>query len=316
MGKKDIYEKRLEDMPDVFADINNVANFRGVPLVKPESLMPGPAASLYVAEDGAVREQIRDVVKYCGSLGAVIMLLGIENQSDIDYDMVFRVMRYDGASYRMQKDAREKYPVITTVLYFGLKRWNVPRSIREAICKDIPEWSRVIEVVPDYRINVVEVAFLPEEVRRQFTSDFRIVAEYFHAVRTGTLEDFYQTPEARKELDHVEEMLDFMQVFGRDERYGAVKPELMMRKEKGEDVTMCILLDYAENKGVQRGIHEGIAQGITQGITQGIETGIRAVIEVSRELGQSYELTLEKVMEKFQLDSVQAGERMSKYWNV
>lgn len=314
MGEKDIQGKRLEDMPDVFADIVNVLNFHGVPLVNPDTLTAGPTASVYLSEDGNVREQIRDVVKYCGSLGAAIMLLGIENQSKIDYDMVFRVMRYDGASYQMQKDAREKYPVITTVLYFGTKKWDAPRSIHEAIAKDIPDWNRIIEVVPNYRINLVEVAFLPEEVREQFTSDFKIAAAYFHAVRTGTLEAFYHSPEAHMGLRHVAEMMDFLQSFSRDGRYAAAKPELAAMKEKGEDITMCILLDYAENKGVKRGLDEGIRQGIAQGITQGVESGIRALIEASREFGQPYDVTAEKVMEKFQLDSVQTSERMRKYW--
>ena len=39
--------------------------------------------------------------------------------------------------------------------------------------------------VPDYRMNLIEVAFLPKEVREQFTSDFHLVAEYFYAKRTG-----------------------------------------------------------------------------------------------------------------------------------
>lgn len=96
----------------------------------------------------------------------------------------------------------------------------------------------------------------------------------------------------------LEDMMDFLQSFSRDGRYAAAKPELAAMKEKGEDITMCILLDYAENKGVKRGLDEGI----------------RALIEASREFGQSYDVTAEKVMEKFQLDSVQTSERMRKYW--
>lgn len=148
MGEKDIQGKRLEDKQDVFADIVNVTDFHGVQLVLPDSLVAGPTVSLHTLDDGTQREQIRDVLKYCGNLGAFIMLLGIENQSAVDYDMVFRVMRYDGASYWMQRTAKEKYPVITTVLYFGMDKWNAPRSIHEAIMKDIPEWNRIIEVVP------------------------------------------------------------------------------------------------------------------------------------------------------------------------
>lgn len=81
-------------------------------------------------------------------------------------------------------------------------------------------------------------------------------------------------------------------------------------KEKGEGVTMCTLLDYAENKGVER----GISQGISQGIAQGMERGIQTLIETYEEFGQSYDVTVNKVMEKFQLDSQEAGERMQRYW--
>lgn len=306
MGTKDIQGKRLEDKPDVFADIVNVTAFHGVRLVKPDSLTAGPTVSLHTLDDGTQREQIRDVVKYSGSLGAFVMLLGIENQSSVDYDMVFRVMRYDGASYWMQRKAREKYPVITTVLYFGMEKWNAPRSIHEAIAKDIPEWNRVIELVPNYHINLIEVAFLPKEVREQFTSDFRIVTEYFHAVRTGTLDEFYNSLEAHTGFRHVEAMLDFLQAFSRDARYAEAKPELTAMKGKGEEVTMCVLLDYAENKGIRK--------GISQGISQGIETGIQSLIEASREFGQSYEATAEKVMTKFHLDFGEADGKMKKYW--
>ena len=66
------------------------------------------------------REQRRDISKYVKSLGSMIALYGIENQSSLDADMVFRVMGYDYASYRSQMDAgKERYPVITVVLYFG-----------------------------------------------------------------------------------------------------------------------------------------------------------------------------------------------------
>lgn len=95
-------------------------------------------------------------------------------------------------------------------------------------------------------------------------------------------------------------MLDFLQAFSRDNRYADAKTEFTAMNGKGEDVTMCVLLDYAENKG----------------ISQGIETGIRSLIEAYREIGQSYEATAGKVMEKFHLDQAAAGERMDRYWNA
>lgn len=68
--------------------------------------------------------------------------------------------------------------------------------------------------------------------------------------------------------------------------------------EKGESVTMCKMLDYAEEKGMKRGITQGI----------------QALIEASCEFGQTYEATLEKVMEKFELDPEEANKKMKQYF--
>ena len=103
LAEKDLLEKTLEEHNDVFADIVNALGFGGEELVSPESLKPGPTASIYEDPDGRKREQHRDVVKYCTQSGVVLALFGLENQSGEDYDMVFRMMSYDGAAYKQQK---------------------------------------------------------------------------------------------------------------------------------------------------------------------------------------------------------------------
>lgn len=298
MGDKDIQQKLLEDHNDVFADIVNVLGFFGEKIVREDALAPGPTASVYKAQGGKNREQIRDIAKYETKLGAVMMLLCLENQTDMDYDMVFRVLRYDGASYKMQEASREKYPVITWVLYFGLERWRAPKSIHESIIKDMPNWKKVIRVVPDYHINLIEVAFLPEEVRRQLTSDFRIVADYFHAVRNGTESEFYEGGEGRRSIRHVEAMMDFLQAFSKDSRYGDIKETFCGNVREGDEVSMCSMLDYAENKGIEKGI----------------EKGFQVLIEAGVEFGQTYDSTMKMVMEKFSVDAETAREKMGCYW--
>lgn len=108
MGEKDIQHKLLEDWNDVFADIVNVLGFEGRKLVSEDALLPGPTVSVYKAHDGQNREQLRDITKFDTNLDTVMMLLGLENQTDEDRDMVFRVMRYDGASYKAQENAPEE----------------------------------------------------------------------------------------------------------------------------------------------------------------------------------------------------------------
>lgn len=310
MGDKDIQEKLLEDCEDVFADIVNVLGFQGARIVTEESLVPGPTVSIYKAQDGRNREQLRDVTKFDTKLGAVMMLLGLENQTDVDYDMVFRVMRYDGASYKIQEDEAEKYPVITWVLYFGMKRWRAPKSIHEAIIKGFPNWKKMIRTVPNYHINLIEVAFLPKEIREQLTSDFRIIADYFYAVRTGTEREFYEGPEGKRRIRHVEAMMDFLQAFAQDSRYADMKETFCKNVRKEEDITMCSMLDYAENKGAQRGLE----QGLQEGLQEGLQKGIQALIEAGLAFGQTYDSTLNMVMEKYSMDAETAKEKMQLYW--
>ncbi len=310
MAEKDLLEKTLEEHNDVFADIVNALGFGGRMLVEPESLKPGPTASIYEDLGGQKREQHRDVVKYCTRSGVVLALFGLENQSGEDYDMVFRMMSYDGAAYKQQKGGRKKYPVISFVLYYGLEHWKAPQSLREAIVwpdektADASGWQRIIGLVPDYRINLVEVAFLPQAVRERFTSDFRIVAEYFHAKRTGTEAEFVAGPEGHRNIRHVKEMLDFFREFTGDERYLEMSREMERRSEKGESVMSCSMLDYAENKGIKKGIKKGIREGT------------RALIESCRELGQSYDSTLQRIMDKFSLSRSEAEARMRDYWQA
>lgn len=138
MGKKDTGEKRLEDYADVFADIVNVLAFHGERLLHEEDIIPGPTESIYDDETGVSRNQFRDVLKYDMRGQAIISVIGLENQSIVDSDMVLRVMKYNAASYQQQIDRKERYrrPVFTLVLYFGSKRWSGPKTVMEALKVD------------------------------------------------------------------------------------------------------------------------------------------------------------------------------------
>ena len=122
MGQKDISEKVLEDFDDVFADIVNVLLFDGQQIIYEEELSNAKDKSQYKADDSLIHEQERDVTKYWNKGKIRLALCGFENQMVIDKDMPFRVIGYDGASYRSQLlgEEKERYPVITLVLYFGI----------------------------------------------------------------------------------------------------------------------------------------------------------------------------------------------------
>ena len=77
-----------------------------------------------------------------------------------------------------------------------------------------------------------------------FQSDFGIIEDYFVKRRKG-----YKTIENYKQIKHVDEMLKFMRIFAEDERF----LKLNLEKKKKGAITMCTILDAAEERGVNRG---------------------------------------------------------------
>ena len=246
MGEKDIAEKILMDNNDVFADVVNGLVFDGKPIVEEINLSNMKDKSQYKIS-GKLHEQERDVAKVIECDGVKIMYVGIENQTDIDTDETIRVIGYDGTSYRGQLlgENEKKYPVVTLVLYFGERKWNRNKTLYETL--DISE--NIKPFVNDYKINVFEIAYMtPEEVEK-FTSDFKIVADYF--VQKRMKKDYKPI---NKVIKHVDELLKLMTVLTGDRRFEEQIKE--MHKEEGE-VRMCEVLDKIENRGVDRGIEIG-----------------------------------------------------------
>ena len=178
--------------------------------VGPGDLRDTRARTLYKT-DGKLREQERDVSKLWVSKGVVLSLIGIENQTEIDRDMALRVFGYEGADYRGQLsgDRRGLYPVITLVLYFGERRWTAPRSLYERI--EVPEELRPF--VNDLKLNVFEVAFLADEQVERFTSDFKIVADYFVQMRRDR--DYVPS---RQVVEHVDAVLKLLSALTQNNR--------------------------------------------------------------------------------------------------
>ncbi len=151
MGEKDITEKMLADYNDVFADIVNVLMFKGKRVLDEFALENIKDKSQFKINK-QIHEEERDIAKIIKGQNIRIALLGLEHQTDIDEDEVFRVIAYDGVSYKSEllNNRKERYPVITLVLYFGEKRWNKAKSLYEALdIKD--EWKPYVN---DYKINL------------------------------------------------------------------------------------------------------------------------------------------------------------------
>ena len=271
MGQKDITEKLLEDYNDVFADIINGLIFNGEQQILPESLENTQVHSQYKAEDGKVHELERDVAKYWKDKKVELAICGIENQSSVEKNMPFRIIGYDGASYRSQllEERKEILPVMTIVLYFGTNRhWYGKKNIKGLM--KIPE--ELNDYINDYEMKVFEIAWLTEAEINRFHSDFKIVANFFVQKRKNK----NYIPDDPTEIRHVDEVLKLLQVMTGDERY-----QMIFNRKKGVH-SMCDVAERLEKMGIEKGLKQGIGEGIKQGIEQGIELGKTAGIHAEK----------------------------------
>ena len=191
-------------------------------------LESGPTGSIYKSEQGQLKEQRRDVLKYYRETGGLLICsYGMENQSTIDEFMTIRVMGYDYTTYRaMVEQGKELSPVITIVLNFTDKRWNKATSLLEMF--DIPE--KLKQYVVDYKIKVFDVAFLEDDVIESFTSDFKLVAKFFKLKRLGKMDEIIHD---ETEIVHIEAVLDLLKVFSDDIHYEEIEDGLLERQAKG-----------------------------------------------------------------------------------
>ena len=329
MQEKDILEKTLESYNDVFADIVNVLVFNGDRVIKEDDLEDRATFSAYKAE-GRLRFQERDVSKYWLKSMVKLVLIGLENMTAVSRYMPLRVMGYDGAAYRDQipersrsakgrrrkKKAEKKggnyshlFPVITIVLYFGIRRWREKDRCLSGVLTFPEEYRSQLEKwFNDYHINVVEVAYLTTEQIAMFQSDFRVVAEYFVKSRTNPN---YEPEEF--EIKHVYELFDLLTVVSGDGRF---KEIAMLSKDnactqEGEEVvTMRSQFidniwkrarDEGEKIGEKRGERNGDHRATIRVLRRSIDNMLKKtnytrdeildILEVSSEERKQLELT-------------------------
>ena len=242
MGDKDISEKALEWLPDIFADIVNAYfAIHGIKrVVQPHELMDTKERSVYVSS-GDLRDQERDVVKLWTAGEAVICLMGFENQTEIDPYMTFRVFGYEGGDYRYQLTQKgARYPVITIVLYFGTEeRWTNNKTLYERL--NVPDDLK--SVVNDCRVNVFELAWLTEEQEVLFKSDFKHVVHYLRQVRIGKERNMLPDP-----LAHAPELLTLLKALAKNDSYDELIRQAKIKQERGETMTFPSLVEDAENR--------------------------------------------------------------------
>ena len=274
LGEKDILEKKLLMFNDVFADFVNGIMFDGKDIVKEDELVDLSGWSHYKGDDSKHRFQDRDVVKLWKKENVVISLIGIENQDIPDKNMVFRVLSYDGASYRTQlveEESRKRkknsgidgelqdiFPVITFVIYYGEEEWRHETTLHKRLNLD----SELKHYVSDYSINLIDLKKLSEDDINKFKKDFKLIADYMVKGSKHKAD--------RIDLNHPEEVSELILRLTGEELPFEVECE-----EGGKNMEKFFepMFERAEARGRAEGRAEGEARGRAEGRAEGKTEG-------------------------------------------
>ena len=250
MAEKDITEKLLTDIDEVFADIYNNLCFNGENIIKPDDLSNASVTTAFISND-VTRGLISDVSKIYKNSNLTLALLNIENQSAEDSDMPFRIIGYEGAKYNSQliSGSDERYVVATLVLNFNTKkRWSTPKSIKESLKNKYP--IELDEYINDYKINVIDVAFMDKEDIEKLNSDFKAVAKYYYLKRNN-IEDFEELGDCN--LKYPVQTFATMKALTGDSRFEIAYNDYVETHKDDKGVTMEKILDDLINKGISEG---------------------------------------------------------------
>ena len=207
MGAADTVTKAYMRENTIFADAFNYLIYGGRRVIDPNSLKELDTTEIALPfgddkTDEAV-QKYRDILKSAvikEDKDAAYVLLGIENQTDIHYAMPVRNLIYDALQYGKQvSDVSAKHrkesgnghnrgeylsgfykedrltPVITLVVHFGADAWDGPLSLHEMMNVDKPE---IMQMVPDYRIQLIDPARMKPEDLMKFETSLREVMGY------------------------------------------------------------------------------------------------------------------------------------------
>ena len=207
MGAADTVTKAYMRENTIFADAFNYLIYGGRQVIDPNSLKELDTTEIALPfgddkTDEAV-QKYRDILKSAvikEDKDAAYVLLGIENQTDIHYAMPVRNLIYDALQYGKQvSDVSAKHrkesgnghnwgeylsgfykedrltPVITLVVHFGADAWDGPLSLHEMMSVDKPE---IMQMVPDYRIQLIDPARMKPEDLMKFETSLREVMGY------------------------------------------------------------------------------------------------------------------------------------------
>ena len=284
---KDLALKALFNNKKYFADVFNNFIFKGNNIIDPDTLIDDNPELIFKNSNGEISNRDRDLLKKAtfkkdNKVG--YLLLGIENQTTVDKDMIFRIMQYDSLSYMRQLDiAKEKkdgkikaeiIQVLTLVIYYGKGNWTAPLDLYSRFNTD----AEFRELFPNYSYKVLNPNKLDDNEIDKYDKGLKCLFTYMkYQNDKQKLEEKITNNKEYEKIDNT--VVDCINILTDSNlRYDEGEEEINMckaikdmrdeAKQEGiqeEHDRMCKAIkdmrDEAKAEGKQEGIQEGLQQG-------------------------------------------------------
>ncbi len=298
MGKIDARTHEYLSDNVKFADIINYFIYNGEQIISPNQLHEMDTSEIAFpykeGESSEIIQRFRDILKYaCMKTDekTAYLILGMENQSFIQYAMPVKNLLYDAEQYAKQvvitakKHSKDKtsekitsgefltgfykddklIPVITIVIFWSSDVWDGPMSLHEMM--KISD-KHLLRLIPDYRINLV--------------APYNMNNEDFDKLKT-TISEAFKFIKYSKDKNKLIEVLNNDSIFQDIDRETAelirdVTGTSFNLNESEDNINMCVAI----NQMIQ-------------------EEKILEAIEIYREYGESDEYIINKLMSKFKV---------------
>ena len=285
MGKTDVMVRQYMSDPERFADAFNFAAYGGERVIDPNALRPLDTELLHSAMEsgGPVGERRRDGLREWQVMRderAAYALLGVEDQTHVDYAMPVRCMLYDALSFMDQVDGLKRknrrsgdlrsdewlsglrksdtlLPVATLVIHFGANAWDGSLSLSGMLSTAD---ERLMRLVPEYRLNLLSPASLDADDLSKFRSELGLVLGY---------------------IRYAHDKDELMAYVRGDERFHDVEldtanlvnelTDSRLEYRSGEErVDMCKAIEDMRAEALDRGLEQGILKTLADLVRDGV----------------------------------------------
>lgn len=328
MGQKEEAMINYYNDPAHFADLMNGWICRGEKQLTAEQIQE--MDTRYTARTGQnYRSRYRDIAKKIRNV-KILLVVGTEIQTYVDYSMPVRGMDYDAVEYKRQistirnkrrsanpasvamspmKKTDRLIPAITLVLYLGTKPWDAADNLHEILdlSNVTDQWKKYIQ---NYKVHVLDVCHTPDERLMEFPEGIACM---------------FLTIKYAKDKKKLKELAKKLQWFAKPDEdtytvmWNWLDNKQMLKKGEawkieGGKINMRCAIDEIYEDGIAEGEKRGEERGITIGEKRGEERGISSMLELLKEFGCSEDNAKFQLETRFHLSEKEADGYMRKYW--